>query len=218
MRIDRWDVQDVAKRIVAIIGTYRKGRTIDTAVSEVLRGAEARGVQTQRIYLLDKHIEFCTNCRSCTQEGSAGRRGTCVQKDDMDEVLRAIDEADGIVLGAPTNFFNVNALTRRFIERLVPYAYWPWNAKAGPKYRAAKPDKKAVTVTSTACPAFIAWFAMPGARKALKIAARTLGARVLQSLSFGTAGQTPEATLGQKDRRKAYGAGERLADVLNQSA
>ena len=207
----------MAKKIVAIIGTYRKGRVIDTAVSEVLRGAEAQGAETQRIYLLDKHIEFCTNCRSCTQEKDAGRRGTCVQKDDMEEVLQAIDAADGIVLGAPTNFFNVNALTRRFIERLVPYAYWPWNAKAGPKYRVARPDKKAVTVTSTACPAFLAWLLIPGPRKALKIAAKTVGAKVTQSLCFGLVAQTPEATLPEKDRRKAYRAGEQFANTLSQS-
>jgi FMN-dependent NADH-azoreductase len=208
----------MAKRIVAIIGTYRKGRTIDTAASEVLRGAEARGAETQRIYLLDKHIEFCTNCRSCTQEENAGRRGKCVQKDDMDEVLQAIDEADGIVLAAPTNFFNVNALTRRFIERLVPYAYWPWNARTGPKYRVPKPDKKAVTITSTACPAFIAWFAMPGARKALGITAKTVGAKVVKSLCFGLAAQTPEATLSERDRNKAYRAGEQFADLLSRTA
>ena len=59
-----------------------------------------------------------------------GRRGKCVHNDDMDEILRAVDAADAVVLAAPTNFFNVNALTRRFIERLVPYAYWPWKANS----------------------------------------------------------------------------------------
>jgi hypothetical protein len=152
----------MAKRIVAIIGTYRKGRVIDTAVCEVLRGAEARGAQTQRIYLLDRHIEFCTNCRSCTQEENAGRRGQCVQKDDMDEVLQAID--------------------------------------------------------ATAYPGFIAWFLIPGPRKALKIAAKTVGAKVTKSLCFGSVAQTPEATLSEKDRRKAYRAGQQLADALGQSA
>ncbi len=66
-----------AKKIVAIVGTYRKGRVIDTAVSEVLRGAEDGGATTQTIYLIDKHIEFCTNCRTCTQQADVGRRGRC---------------------------------------------------------------------------------------------------------------------------------------------
>jgi rRNA processing protein Krr1/Pno1 len=44
----------MAKQIVAIVGTYRKGRVIDTAVSEILRGAQSRGARTRTIYLLDE--------------------------------------------------------------------------------------------------------------------------------------------------------------------
>jgi len=201
----------VAKKIVAIVGTYRKGKVIDTAVSEILCGAREQGAETQAIYLLDRHIEFCTNCRTCTQEKDVGRRGKCIHKDDMEEILRALDAADGVVLAAPTNFFNVNALTRRFIERLLPYAYWPWNTKAGPKYRVPKPDKNALVVTATACPAMIARFLIPGSRRALKIAAKTMGARVSQSLHFDCLAATPESPLSDKARRRARQAGARLA-------
>ena len=204
----------MAKKIVAIIGTYRKGRTIDTAVAEVLRGAADNGAQTEKVYLIDKHIEFCTNCRACTQDRDAGRRGTCTHEDDMAEILQAIDEADGLVLGAPTNFFGVNALTKRFMERLIPYAYWPWEAKRGPSMRVRKPDKKAVTLTATACPSLIARLLIRGPLKALKIAAWTMGAKVQTALLFGGAAHTPEATLDAKGLRRAYRAGERLAKSL----
>lgn len=202
------------KKVVAIVGTYRKGRVIDTAASEVLRGAEARGAKTEMVYLIDKHIEFCTNCRACTQQPDVGWRGKCVLEDDMEEILQAIDGADGLVLASPTNFFNATAVTRRFMERLVGYAYWPWNAKSGPKMRTKTRDKKAVTITATACPAFIAKIVMGGGRKALKTTALTLGAKVQTSLFYGMVASTPEATLGEKDRDKAYRAGLRLADSL----
>lgn len=203
----------MAKKIVAIIGTYRKGRVIDTAVKEVLRGARDGGTQTEEVYLIDKHIEFCTNCRTCTQEANVGRRGRCVHHDDMEAILQSVDEAGGLVLASPTNFYNVTAIMRRFMERLVGYVYWPWNSKSGPKMR-VKPDKKAVTITSTACPAFIARILMPGGRKALKMTATTLGAKVQTSLFFGMVAATPEATLPEKDRRRAYQAGRRLAEAL----
>jgi multimeric flavodoxin WrbA len=205
----------MAKKIVAIVGTYRKGRVIDTAVAEVLRGARDGGAMTEEIYLIDKHIEFCTNCRSCTQEANVGRRGKCVQKDDMEGILKSVDEAGGLVLASPTNFYNATAIMRRFMERLVGYAYWPWNAKSGPKMRVRKADKKAVTITSTACPAFIAKILMPGARKALKLTAATLGAKVQTSLFYGLVAKTSDATLGEKDRDAAYRAGQRLADSLD---
>jgi hypothetical protein len=205
----------MAAKIVAIVGTYRKGKVIDTAVSEVLRGAEARGATTEKIYLIDKHIEFCTNCRTCTQEKDSGRRGTCVHNDAMEEILAAIDEADGVVLGAPTNFSNVNALTRRFMERLLVYAYWPWGAKI-PTLRVKKPDKAAVTVTASACPAFLAKVIMPGPRKALKIAAEAMGAKVRTALYYGAVAQGPGGTLSEKDLHKARRAGVRLAGAVRQ--
>jgi multimeric flavodoxin WrbA len=58
------------KKIVAIIGTYRKGKTIDTAVDELLRAAQMSACHTEEISLLDKHIEFCTNCCNCTQQAN----------------------------------------------------------------------------------------------------------------------------------------------------
>ena len=201
----------MANKIVAIVGTYRKDRVIDTAVSEILKGAEAHGAQTTKIYLIDKHIEFCRNCRTCTQEKDVGRRAKCVQDDDMDQILQQIDSADGLVLASPTNFFNVTAVTRCFLERLLPYAYWPWGAKLGPRLRIKKPDKEAVIVTASACPAWLAKLIIRGPSKALKIIARCVGAKVVQSLHFGPVAQTPDSTLNQKSLLRAYEAGEKLA-------
>ena len=48
-------------KVVAIIGTYRKGRIIDSAAAEILRGASSGGADTEKIYLMDQHIEFCRN-------------------------------------------------------------------------------------------------------------------------------------------------------------
>jgi NAD(P)H-dependent FMN reductase len=204
----------MAKKIVAIVGTYRKGKVIASAVAEVLRGAASRGAETETIHLVDKHIEFCNNCRVCTQEGDVGRRGACIFQDDMDAILEAVDAAEGLVVASPTNFYNVTAITRRFMERLIVYAYWPWSAKMGPEMRVKPPDKKAVTITSTACPAWLGRILLRGPRQALKIAAGTMGAKVEISLYYGAVAQTPDATLTAAELQKAYEAGVRLADTL----
>ena len=105
-------------KVVAIVGSYRKSGIVDSAVDAILAGASAKGAETRKIYLLDKRIEFCTNCRCCTQmEGE--QRGRCVQRDDLESILAEIQSANAIVLGAPVNFYNLNALFRRFMERLV---------------------------------------------------------------------------------------------------
>jgi putative NADPH-quinone reductase len=199
----------MAKKIIAIVGTYRKGKVIDTAVDELLKGAEQQGAQTEKIFLLDKHIEFCTNCRVCVQQAGE-KRGDCVLDDDMKQILDRIDAADGIVLASPVNWFNVTAVMKIFIERLMPYGYWPWGTGI-PKYRIKKLSKKAVVITSTAAPAWFGRIFYPGALSVMKAASKCAGAKVVKSLYFGTVASTEQETLSDKNRLKAYNAGKLLA-------
>ena len=67
----------MSSKVVAIVGSYRKGGAIDTAVEAVLEGAREKGAQTHTIYLTDQHIEFCTNCRKCTQPPGEERVKCC---------------------------------------------------------------------------------------------------------------------------------------------
>jgi len=200
-------------KVVGIVGSYRKGKTIDSAVSAVLEGARAKGAETKKIYLLDKHIEFCKNCRICAQQKVEARRGRCVQDDDMEGILAEIDSAEAVVLGSPVNFYNVTAIMKRFIERLLPYAYWPWG-KAAPMPRIAKADKKAVTVTSSACPAFIGRIAFRGTLGLLKAAAKCVGAKVTKSLYFGPVAGREDSQLSEKALLKARKAGEELVSQI----
>lgn len=202
------------KKIVAVVGTYRSGRTIDTAVEELLSAARQEGVDTETISLLDKKIEFCTNCRTCTQI-PGDKRGDCPIQDDMGEILTTLEEADGLVLASPVNFGNVTGLMKRFIERLVCYAYWPWDCSCGPKHRIKKAFKPAVLITSTACPAIIGRrLTAANPLKTMKMAARCLGAKPAGTLYFGLMGVDKEQTLGEKDRLKSRRRGIRLARAI----
>src|SRR5438270_4094086 len=131
----------VGKKVVAILGTYRKGGTLDTAVEAILEGARNRRATTSTIYLLDRHIEFCTNCRQCTQEPGP-ERGRCRQNDDLDAIVSEIEAADAVVLASPVNCGNVTAIFRCFMERLIGTAYWPWGQPA-PKPRSPVPTLNA---------------------------------------------------------------------------
>jgi multimeric flavodoxin WrbA len=198
--------------IVGIVGSYRKGRVIDSAVTEILKGAESCGAKTVKFFLTEKQIEFCNNCRSCMQE-PGDKRGDCVYDDDMEEILQQIDEADGYVLGSPVNLGTMTAIMKRFMERLAVYAYWPWG-KIAPKFRNNKLNKKAVIVTSFTPPAWIGRLILPGTPKALKYMAKVLGARVVKILYFGMVGKKPEAGLDEKSLRRAFKAGKELARNL----
>lgn len=193
--------------IVGIIGSYRKNGIVDSAVTEILAEAEDRGAKTHKIYLQDRQIDFCTNCRICLQEPGE-KRGKCVLEDDMEAILEEIEQADALVLGAPVNFGNINALTQRFLERCVCYGYWPWEAMT-PKLRNPKPDKKAVLVSSSAAPAWMKIFSQ-GVMRSLKNLAQMLGAKPIGTLWVGLV-NPKDNQLSDRIVRRAKKLGRKLA-------
>ena len=91
-------------KITAIVGTYRKNGVIDRAVDEILDAARSNGAEVTKIDLLDQHVEFCTNCRSCTQQ-EGPQRGRCPIGDDVNSILDEIERSDALVLASPMNFY-----------------------------------------------------------------------------------------------------------------
>jgi multimeric flavodoxin WrbA len=197
----------MAKKIVGLVGSYRRGGAVDTLVSEILRSAERLGAETTKVYLLDRPIEFCTNCRTCTQEPGPVP-GRCVHTDEFGELLALLDGSDGLVLGAPVNFYSVNALIRRFMERLVCLAEWPWGAPA-PKLRRKVGRRRAVLVTSTAMPGFLIPVAT-GALRALKATARTMGVRPVATVYTGFMGAPAQPKVPERALRQARAAARKL--------
>ena len=127
--------------------------------------------------------------------------------DDMAAILNEIDSADALVLGSPVNFYNVTAVFRTFLERLVGCVYWPWG-QWGPKPRSEKLPRKAVLISSSAAPGIFLPFAT-GVPKALRVAANCLGARPVAKLWIGLAAQsaTPKMSESVLRRAQRIGAG-----------
>jgi len=198
----------MGKKVLAILGSYRKGGTTDNAVEAVLEGAREKGAETHTIYLTCQHLEFCTNCRECTQTPGE-ERGKCAQQDDLEPILREIEAADALVLGSSVNYYNVTALFRRFMERLLGFTYWPWGQN-GPSVRSKKQARKAVLVASAGMPGFLIPLAT-GAAKSLRLTARMLGARTVGCLWIGLAAGEPHPALSKKNRERARRMGWKLA-------
>ena len=126
----------------------------------------------------------------------------------MQAILREVDSADAVVLGSPVNFFNVTAVFRTFLERLVGCVYWPWG-QAAPKPRTKAHARKAVLVASMAAPRMLMPLAT-GAPRALKMAAECLGAKTVAKLWIGLAAQDAEAKVPERVLRKARKVGAEL--------
>ncbi|MGE0081456.1 MAG: flavodoxin family protein [Thiohalomonadaceae bacterium] len=194
-------------KVTAIVGSYRKGGASDQAVDAILEGAREAGATVSKIYLIDRRMAFCANCRECMQEPGP-ERGRCPIHDDVPAILDEIDASDAVVLASPVNFGTVTAVMKQFIERLGAYAYWPWGAPA-PKPRRVPRTKRAVVVASSAAPALLARFAMPIVGL-LKKAADVMGARTVGVLFIGLAAQYPGQPLDRKTLDRARRLGRKL--------
>ncbi len=194
-------------KITAIVGSYRKGGVTDTAVDEILTAAAEAGAEVAKIYLIEKHIEFCTNCRTCTQQPGK-HPGACPTQDDMRAILEEIERSDALIIASPMNFGTVTAVTKKFIERLICFAYWPWGP-AIPKARDKRKTKQAVVVASSSAPAFLARL-FSSIIGSMKNAAGLLGAKTIGVLFIGLAAGKPHPDIGARARKKARRLGQKL--------
>lgn len=187
-------------RIVAVVGSYRRNGIVEAAVEAVLAAAREQGAITQTIHLTEERLEFCTNCRCCTQPDGA-ERGKCQHQDGLETILCAIEAADAVILASPVNCWNVTALFRRFMERLLGFTYWPWGQNA-PRLRSARKPRKAVLIAAAAMPGFLIPLAT-GASRALHSTAAMLGARPVGRMWIGLAAHQQQQALTQGNLRRA---------------
>lgn len=200
-------------KVLGIVGSYRKNRIIDTAVSQLLDGAKQNGAIVKKTYLIDKKIAFCTNCRKCTQTPLDKKIGVCIHKDAMGTILRDIENADIVVIGSPINFSTVTAVTKRFIERTFVLSYWPWG-KVTPMKRLQRNKKKAVVITSSAAPKFFTKLFASNSIKILKSVCELFGAKVVKSFHFGSCCLNEDTQLSEANTLKMYSFGKKLAPSI----
>lgn len=187
-------------KILAINGSYRDDGITDQTVDALVKAAEEAGAEVEVIRLRDYPIEFCLNCRECTQQPGVAP-GICVQHDGMQALVDKIENADAYILASPTNFGSVTALFKRFMERLVVYAYWPWQMNT-PQFRKARvAKKKALLVSSCAAPGILGrWFF--STHKQLRMTAQTIGANTVGTLFTGLIGREAQPVLPPRVQAK----------------
>lgn len=78
------------KNIVIISSSPRKKGNSQILCEQFKKGAEAKGHQVKIVRIMEQNIGFCRACDGCMRNG-----GTCVLKDDMAEILKMFQKADG---------------------------------------------------------------------------------------------------------------------------
>lgn len=103
-------------KIVVLSGSPRKGANTDTMVEVFAETAREGGHTVEVIRVAGKKIAGCLGCQYCfTHEG------TCVQKDDMADVIESLKDADMAVFASPIYWFDITAQEKAAIDRLYAF-------------------------------------------------------------------------------------------------
>lgn len=102
-------------KVLGIVGSKRKNGNTAHLVKKALASVEDKGISTDIIYLGEYNIKGCTGCEGCQ------KNYTCVIKDDMRKLYPKVLEADAIIMGSPTYFYNVSSDIKAFIDRLYAH-------------------------------------------------------------------------------------------------
>ena len=97
--------------IVGILGSARKGGNTEIMLDHALSEAEKNGCSASKFTLRDMTVAPCDGCMGCASTGE------CIIDDDMQDVYRAIKEADGIIWASPVYYWSMSGLTKIALDR-----------------------------------------------------------------------------------------------------
>jgi len=103
-------------KILALIGSPRKGSNTDALVEQILKGSRARGHTAEKLYLYDYMISPCVDCRNC-KKGSY----VCTVNDGMQRIYPKMEEADLIIFGTPLYWYGPTAKMKLLVDRMRPF-------------------------------------------------------------------------------------------------
>lgn len=127
------------KKAVCILASPRPKGNSFTLARKVLDTCEALGAETEIFSLYQMNFKDCVACLGCKKTAEE-----CVLRDDLTAALRAVREADILILASPVYFGDVTGEMKKFIDRmysLVPPGY----LTGGPRTRLS-PGKKCLFI------------------------------------------------------------------------
>lgn len=104
-------------KILALNGSPKgKNGNTEVILQPFLKGCKKAGADVETVYLKDKNIKHCMGCFTCWTKTP----GKCIHKDDMEELLDKISEANIIVYATPLYYYTVTGIMKDFMDRMLP--------------------------------------------------------------------------------------------------
>ncbi|MFH1719815.1 MAG: flavodoxin family protein [Planctomycetota bacterium] len=98
-------------KVLGISTSPRSKGNSDLLLREALAGAESAGARVEYVHLPDYRIGPCIECNACYKTGE------CAVRDDYQELMEKILDADGLIFATPIFFMSVCAQAKSLIDR-----------------------------------------------------------------------------------------------------
>jgi multimeric flavodoxin WrbA len=100
-------------KVAAFNGSPNKEGNTYHALRIVADELGKEGIETEIIHVGNKLIRGCLACGKCRKN----RDERCVTRDEVNEWIMKMKEADGIILGSPVHFSSISATMKAFLDR-----------------------------------------------------------------------------------------------------
>lgn len=103
-------------KAICIIGSPRSNGSSGIIIDKIIEGMRETGIDSCRYCLGKANINFCFGCKKCYEDG-----GRCVQKDDMDIIMKDLFDADVVIIASPSYWGDITGQLKVFFDRSTPY-------------------------------------------------------------------------------------------------
>jgi multimeric flavodoxin WrbA len=107
----------MAKEILVLTGSPRRGGNSDRLAEAFIKGAESAGHSVHKFEAAYKNIHGCRACEMCWSTGS----DPCVVKDDFYQLVPLIESCDAVIFVSPIYFWGFTAQLKAAWDRFYPY-------------------------------------------------------------------------------------------------
>ena len=178
-----------------INGSPRKKGLISQMLNIMQQEAEQSGDKVQTVYTNDLSIKPCIGCMACRTKEK------CVLgEDDSQRVLKMIQEADAIIMGAPCYWGNIPGQMKLLFDRIVDCMMRDTPRFPEPRMK----GKKCILLSTCTTPwPWNIWFKQSrGAIHAMREICRYSGFKIVATIERGGTAMHPQ--LSEKDKQKCH--------------
>ena len=104
----------MSKKVLVLSTSPRRNSNSEALAEAFARGAADSGHEVEIISLRGKELRFCMGCFACQKSGK------CVLRDDMQEIVPKMEQADVLVFATPIYYYEMSGQMKTLLDRGNP--------------------------------------------------------------------------------------------------